>query len=661
MLPTVPSLTIVGAAGWLGCDRRILHVHRSSGPGVWWRDGGLVSCGKANMQKGGKANSDNASMTQIEHICLARLAHGWSRARRWAGHQGLAWARWVAVLATLVCGAAHAQHFLPVEQAFEVQASRLDDQTVALRYHLAAGVYLYRERMSATLTPPAGPAQSLTLPLPRGDIKHDPNFERDLEVYHHDVVVALRLGVEPGAGARGAVLDLGYQGCAEAGLCYPPQHRQFALQWAANGALVGVGDVNASPQGSPGATAAGAAAVAAVSPALASQSVPPEEGPSDGGDSRIGAALRSGHIWQVVAVFFAAGLLLSLTPCVLPMVPILSSIILGQVQAPGSAAAGRRAKGFGLALSYSQGMALVYTALGVAAGWLGQGLAAYLQHPWVVLGFAVLMVGLALSMFGLYTLQLPSAVQTWLGQGSQALPGGQVISVFVMGAVSALVVSPCVSAPLAGALLYISQTHDVGLGGIALYALACGMGVPLLLVGVSAGGLLPRTGPWMVAVKGAFGVIMLGMAVWISRPAWPYVQTQILGQSLPQRQAHHGPLPFVAVHSSAELDAALRQASAQGRVVMLDFYADWCTACIQMERSTFTDPSVQRHLQAAVLLQADVTLNAPQDRALLKRFALFGPPGMVFFDAHGQELAAHRVVGEQSPVEFLHSLADVGL
>jgi thiol:disulfide interchange protein DsbD len=356
----------------------------------------------------------------------------------------------------------------------------------------------------------------------------------------------------------------------------------------------------------------------------------------------------------VVGVFFLAGVLLSLTPCVLPMVPILSSIIVGQKERVS------RGRGFLLALAYSQGMALVYTGLGVAAGLLGQGLAAYLQHPWVVLAFAALMVLLALSMFGLYELRLPVAVQSWLGEGSNRLPGGRFVSVFAMGVVSALIVSPCVSAPLAGALLYISQTRDVVLGGGALYAMAWGMSLPLLLVGVSAGSLLPRAGAWMTAVKALFGVLMLGMAVYVARPAWPYLKTQVLGMEAPA-SAHRSVLPFKRVHSLAELDAAVAQARADGRAVMLDFYADWCVSCIEMERDTFTDALVQSRLKGVVLLQADVTLNSADDRALMQRFGLFGPPGILFFNAQGEEQAGARVIGFQNAQAFLRSLQKAGL
>ncbi|MEY4427570.1 MAG: hypothetical protein RLZZ182_259, partial [Pseudomonadota bacterium] len=446
-----------------------------------------------------------------------------------------------------------------------------------------------------------------------------------------------------------------YQGCADAGLCYPPQKRHFKLTVEQGTRVVAVADAaatdgpqaGANPQGMP------AAVAPPTSNAPAAPAAPDTAAATDP-DSGIAAALASGSLWRIVGAFLLAGVLLSLTPCVLPMVPILSSIIIGHGQQVG------RGKGFALALAYSQGMALVYTGLGVAAGLLGQGLAAYLQHPAVLMGFAALMVLLSLSMFGLYELRLPAAVQTWLGEGTNRLPGGQFISVFAMGAVSALVVSPCVSAPLAGALLYISQTGDVVLGGTALYAMAWGMSVPLLLVGLSAGQLLPRTGPWMTAVKGVFGVLMLGMAVWIARPAWPYVKTQWLGMQAPV-VAHQSALPFQKVRTVAELDAALAQARQAGQPVMLDFYADWCVACLEMEARTFTDPAVQAALAPALMLQADVTANSPDDQALLKRFGLFGPPGIVFYNAQGQEVPAAQVIGYQAPAKFLQALKKAGL
>ncbi len=542
---------------------------------------------------------------------------------------------WVilSMILVLCVGRAQAQTFLPPDKAFQASVSQLGPHALQVDFTLARGVYLYRERLEARVDAGSGaPPLLLKWDLPPGQPKHDPTFDKVLEVYHGDVSGTVTV---PDSLRGELPLTIVYQGCADAGLCYPPQKKQLRLKLDDRGQILAV---------------SGAAGVLASASSNGVDKAMQADASDDGGISR---ALATGQWWTVVPVFLLAGILLSLTPCVLPMVPILSSIIVGQKEHVS------RGRGFALALSYSQGMALVYTALGVAAGLLGQGLSAYLQHPWVVLGFAVLMVLLALSMFGLYELQLPPAVQSWLGAGSSRLPGGKFISVFVMGVVSALVVSPCVSAPLAGALLYISQTHDVVLGGTALYAMAWGMSVPLLLVGLSAGSLLPRTGPWMKAVKALFGVLMLGMAVWVARPAWPYLQS-LVGMA-PAVSAHHSVLPFERVRTVAELDAALAQAKAQGKPVMLDFYADWCTSCLEMEHETFTDPQVQARLKGAVLLQADVTVKTPDDRALLQRFKLFGPPGLIFFDAQGLELTAAQVVGFQKPQDFVRSLEKAGL
>lgn len=536
--------------------------------------------------------------------------------------------------------AALAQTFLPVDQAFRLEVRASGPRAVQVSFVQAPGVYLYREQMTATWRAAGGPEQPLGWDLPPAESKFDPNFEKTMEVYHQSIQGGLTLPTD----ARGeAVLTLGYQGCADAGICYPPQQRAFKVSLDAQGLVTAVQPFAIEPGARFGGRLSGV--------------VGADGGGASGGErDGIRQALASGSVWVIVPAFLLAGLLLSLTPCVLPMVPILSSIIVGQ---KGTVSRGR---GFALALAYSQGMALVYTALGVAAGLLGQGLAAYLQHPWVVLTFAALMVVLALSMFGLYELRLPVAVQSWLGEGTRHLPGGRFVSVFAMGVVSALIVSPCVSAPLAGALLYISQTRDVTVGATALYAMAWGMSVPLLLVGLSAGSLLPRTGPWMKAVKALFGVLMLGMALWVARPAWPYVQTQWLGQPA-AASAHQSVLPFERVRSVAELDAALARARARadGQAVMLDFYADWCTSCIEMEHDTFSDPLVQARLRGVLLLQADVTLNGAEDRALLQRFQLFGPPGLIFFDPQGRELSEARVIGFQAPQAFLRSLQNAGL
>ena len=416
-------------------------------------------------------------------------------------------------------------------------------------------------------------------------------------------------------------------------------------------------------------------------------------------------------MWPAVGVFFLAGVLLSLTPCVLPMLPILSSIIVGQ----GTRVS--RSRGLALAASYSLGMATVYTTLGVAAGLAGEGLAASLQSPWVLALFATGLVVMALSMFGAYELQLPAAFTNRVSHASQRLPAGRVAGVFAMGGVSALIVSPCVAAPLAGALVYLSQTRDVVLGGSALFALAAGMSVPLLLIGASAGALLPRTGAWMNEVKRFFGVLLLGVALWtvqsvlpgslalalwsalaicaavlvesshaardmpITRSLWrravaavlaAYGLLQLVGaasggtdplQPLAHLARQGGgaaarAVRFEPVRSVAELDAALKTA---GRPVVLDFNADWCVSCKEMERLTYTDVAVRQRLSVALLLKADVTANNAQDRELLKRFALFGPPGTIFFDAKGYELRPARVIGYQNTPSFFRTLDAAGL
>lgn len=417
---------------------------------------------------------------------------------------------------------------------------------------------------------------------------------------------------------------------------------------------------------------------------------------------------------QTLGAFLLAGLLLAFTPCVLPMVPILSSLIAGQT-GPVS-----RGKGFGLSLAYALGMALVYAGFGVAAGLAGEGLAAALQNPWVLGAFALLLSSLAMSMFGFYELQMPSFIQSRATEWSNSFKGGSFVGVFIMGGVSALVVGPCVAAPLAGALVYISQTRDVVLGGLALFSMALGMSVPLLLVGLSAGSLLPRTGAWMERVKQVFGMMLLGVAIWMVSPVVPTATHMLLwavwlltaaallgifgsatpqhsrtpvaarasgagfaavalvlligaasgGQSVLQPLSHlglaqagnlpgataHAGLKFERIANVQALDAALAQARQQGRTVMLDFYADWCVSCKEYETFTFSDSSVQKRLGNVKLLQVDVTANSADDKALLKRFGLFGPPGIVFFDGKDNAQVVHKVIGYQAPTDFLASL-----
>jgi thiol:disulfide interchange protein DsbD len=609
------------------------------------------------------------------------------------------WLRLLVLLPLLFAAASAVRaedDFLDPEVAFKLAARALDERNVELSFTVAPGYYLYREQFKFS----ANGATLGTPSLPPGKTKFDETFQKTVETYRDVVRIVIPVDKAP-AQFRLLITN---QGCADKGLCYPPTQRAADVSLRGFG---GDGSVRTLTAAQLEADPGRAADASRVADGATSASAAGSDGAS------LDAALRQGRFWSIVGVFLLAGVLLSLTPCVLPMLPILSSIIVGH----GSDVS--RTRGFALASSYSLGMALVYTALGVAAGLAGEGLAAALQNPWVLGAFALGLVALAMSMFGAYELQLPTALTGRLTDASQRLPAGKLASVFAMGGVSALIVSPCVAAPLAGALVYISQTRDVWLGGTALFSLAAGMSVPLLLVGASAGSLLPRAGAWMDEVKRFFGLLLLGVALYTVQPVWPTALVLALWGALllatavllvsDQHRAHRGGLSkslwrrviaavlavcgllefagaasggsnplqplghlairgangaekigaaFTTVRSVAELDTALRSA---GRPVMLDFYADWCVSCKEMERFTFSDAAVQKKLAGAVLLKADVTANNEADKALLKRFQLFGPPGTIFFDASGREIPGSRVIGFQSSDRFLQTLRSVGL
>ncbi|WKB51616.1 protein-disulfide reductase DsbD [Eleftheria terrae] len=641
------------------------------------------------------------------------------------------------------------EEFLEPDQAFQFSARALDDRSVELIFEIAEGYYLYHEQFKFEAAPAAtlAPAQ-----MPAGKVKYDDTFKKDVETHRGRLLI--KLPVEQAKGPF--LLSVTSQGCADKGLCYPPmQHhaevRLLAFGGGVNavsvvsdgaspraggkaapgvGALLG-GMLGRSPAASTGGARVSALPASEAQPAASAATAPGTTPAATAGAGAAGArpadeagaierVLRSGRLSTVALAFFVAGLGLSLTPCVWPMLPILSSIIVGQ--ADRKRGSSRRGRGLLLAASYSLGMALVYTAFGIAAALAGEGLAAHLQTPPVLIVFAALLVLLSLSMFGFYELQLPTAWRERLSKVSGRLPGGSMGGVFLMGGLSALIVSPCVAAPLAGALVYISQTRDVLMGGLALFMLAAGMSVPLLLIGASSGRWLPRGGAWMEHVKHFFGALLIAVALWIVQPVLPgwaamvswgsflligavYLRVfdplhggargtdkllkglgvvlavlgamQLVGAASGGRDplqplghlaarvpsagaataASAGPV-FGKVSSVAELDQALASA---GRPVMLDFYADWCVSCKEMERFTFTDPRVRDKLAGALLLKADVTANNEADRALLKRFGLFGPPGTLFFDAQGRELREARVIGFQSADRFVETLAAAGL
>ena len=614
-------------------------------------------------------------------------------------------------LIVLSVGRINAQDFLDPEKAFVLQAQMTSADKISLRFKIAPGYYMYRERFSFALDTTH---VSLGEPkMPQGRIKFDQTFNKEMELYFTDVVIELPISAWPATVPQQSFkLTANGQGCAEAGLCYPPQ--DFVLQL--------------TPQ--PGAAGYSIAAQATGSLFERIKQGQLSELLFGADDVGLAQVLSSTGLLEIALLFFALGLLLALTPCVLPMVPILSVLLVGEEKHVS------RARGFSLSLAYVAGMSVVYTVLGIAAGLSGAGLAAWLQTPWVLGLFALLLAVLALAMFDVYTFQLPASLQTKLMAKNSKILGGRLSAAALMGALSALIVGPCVAAPLAGALLYISQTGDVVLGGSALFAMAWGMGVPLLLMGLSAGKLMPRAGHWMEGVKKFFGVLLLGTAWWMITPLLP-TWAQIVGwavlvlfaavllrtfdslppdagfgalarktlglllallcliwvvgvasggRSLLQPLAHlalmqsaSSPSPslvaptpgasvkqqllgtpsaaahptFQRIRTLSELDGILAKSN---RPVMLDFYADWCVSCKEMEAFTFVDPRVAQRMGQLLLLQVDVTANNADDRALMKRFKLFGPPGIIFFAAGGAERRDIRVVGFQDANRFAATL-----
>ena len=591
---------------------------------------------------------------------------------------------WILLIWLAGGGFARADDPLPPEQAFRLSAKMLDSQTVLVRYDIMRGYYMYRDKF-AFEAPPA----TLGAPqVPAGTPKDDPIFGR---VETHRDRVEIRLPIEQTAGTPDTLrLKATSQGCADLGICYPPQEQFVELKLAA------LSSANGSAKPGSGFVTAGG--------------TPP---PVESDESAIVNLLSSSSFWWVVLSFFGFGIALAFTPCMLPMIPILSGIVVGGRDSH------TRGRALVLSLTYVLGMAITYAAAGVAAGLSGAMLAAALQSPWVLGGFAAVFVLLACSMFGLYELQLPTGVQSWLAERSNHLRSGQLLGVFAMGILSALIVGPCIAPPLAGALLFIAERGEVVLGGSALFAMALGMGVPLVGVGVSAGSLLPKAGPWMQSVKNFFGVLLLGVAIWILSPVVPTVAqmlawgvllivsavylhaldplpngasglrklwkgigvvAMLAGAALlvgalaggrdilqplagfriasaPSPAAAGGSPQAVAFERVADV-AALdeRMQSARGTPVILDFYADWCVSCKEMERFTFSDQEVKARMGQFVLLKADVTANSADDKALLKRFSLFGPPGIIFFDREGRELRDLRVIGFKPADRFSSTL-----
>lgn len=569
---------------------------------------------------------------------------------------------------------------LPAEQAFRLTATASDPYTLKVQWRIEPGYYLYRDKFQLELVD----AQGITLAsteIPAGELKDDPYFGPQ-PVFHEQVLITARLqrSLESSSAVE---IKVHHQGCAEAGVCYPPLSQTVAVALPAP-TLQPVeppsGPTSALPQPANQATA--------VQPKL-----PPAQADEPEPD-RLARLLTEQRFLSIPA-FFGFGLLLAFTPCVFPMVPILSSLIAGQ----GANLTRRRA--LLLALTYVLSMSLTYTIIGILAALLGQNIQAWFQNPWVIGAFSGLFVLLALSMFGLYELQLPTSAQHRLIEWSNRQSGGHYTGVAVMGLLSALIIGPCVAPPLIGILTFIAVTGDLLSGAVALFVLSLGMGTPLLILGASAGHWLPHAGHWMERIKAIFGVLLLGVALWLlerilpaplimvlwallcivtatwmgalqsvahGAPAWRMLVKglgivlliygvllmvgmaaggrdpwqPLRGLSFISASARTAPL-FRPVKTVAEVEQAVREAGQ--RPVLLDFYADWCSTCKEMERFTFSDPGVQATLATLVALQADVTAHDAADRALLKHFDLVGPPALLLFDAEGRERRAQRVVG----------------
>ncbi len=570
-----------------------------------------------------------------------------------------------------------ADEILPPEQAFPLSAEPAAD-AILLTFDTREGYYLYRDKFSFAIVDGAAAVDTAAVRLPHGTVKEDEAFGR-VEVHFGALEVRVPV-IRHGQGPLPVRLRVGFQGCKDKSVCYPPQVQELSLE---------------------------------LPPGTAAAAPPPSGGAPAGDPETFGtlAGLEGAGFLANLLAFFTFGVLLSLTPCIFPMVPILSGIIVGH------GGQMTHLRGFLLSLVYVSAMAATYAVLGVFAGLTRFNLQAAAQAPWVIVLFSGVFLLLAASMFGLFRLQMPVAIQSWVSHVTAHQHAGTLRGSAVMGALSALIVGPCVAPPLAAALLYISQTGDAVLGGSTLFALGMGLGVPLLVLGASAGSLLPRAGYWMESVRRICGFVMVGVAVWFLGRILPGPLTVLLWGLLLLVAALHigaldpvageapwrrtgralgltllvwgaalvvgaaggavdplrplapftgaatmdeaGPLPFRRIGSLAELHAALEQARAAGQPVMLDFYADWCITCKELEQETFPDPRVRARLAHVLLLQADVTGYNDDDQRLLDEFGLFGPPAILFFDGQARELRHGRVYRFMNAEDFMTHLDGV--
>jgi thiol:disulfide interchange protein DsbD len=543
----------------------------------------------------------------------------------------------VALLMLLSVPVFAAQDFLSPEKAFRVEATWLENSNqIEIEFLPAKGYYIYQKSLKFEAGSQADKLMNIRPSLPMGIEKFDETFQKKLQVYKQPFIVLLE--VKPASG-KPIHIDVSLQGCAEAGICYPPMTLKFLL--------------------------AGPGVKAAPMPDLLEnasvQNAPENFGLADLWRERddvnaIARFLESTSTAYLFFAFFILGLALAFTPCVLPMLPILSSVIFG---AQGGKAVSK-SRASALALSYVLGMALVYALAGVLMAALGASVQRALQSPIALVAFSVLLLALSGGLFGLYELRLPHSWNERVHRLAGRHQGGNVFGAFALGGISTLVASPCITAPLAGVLAFIAQTGSLSLGAGLLFVMALGMGLPLLFIAIEARILIPSTGIWMVWLQRTLGVLLVATAAWIASPLFQknnVADSVITANS--QRVHQVGDLSFVVIQSSAQLEAQLSMAKESKKLVLLDFYADWCISCKEMEVNTFANPEVSRVLQQFVLLQADVTKNSPENQALLKRFGLFGPPGILIFNLDSQELQDQRVIGYMPPQRFIERLKKI--
>ena len=538
------------------------------------------------------------------------------------------------VFALLVLVSAHlfaAQDFLPPEKAFRVEATWLENSNqIEIEFLPAKGYYIYQESLKFDAGSQAEKLMNIRPSLPMGIEKFDETFQKKLQVYKQPFMVLLEVKPLPGKPIH---IEVSLQGCAEAGICYPPMTLKFLL--------------------------AGPGVKAAPIPELLEnplvQNTPGNFGLADLWRERddvnaIGRFLESTSTAYLFLAFFILGLALAFTPCVLPMLPILSSVIFGSQG--GKTVSKSRASI--LALSYVLGMALVYALAGVLMAALGASVQRALQSPIALAAFSVLLLALSGSLFGLYELRLPHSWSERVDRLAGRHQGGNVFGAFALGGISTLVASPCITAPLAGVLAFIAQTGSMSLGAGLLFVMALGMGLPLLFIAVEARILIPSTGIWMIWLQRTLGVLLVATAAWIASPLFQKNDVADSVKTVNGQRVHQvGDLSFVVIQSPTQFEAQLRAAKEAKKLVLLDFYADWCISCKEMEVNTFANPEVSNVLQQFVLLQADVTKNSPENQALLKRFGLFGPPGILIFNLNSQELQDQRVIGYMPPQRFV--------